>query len=225
MSAKKRPIAPKPLQQKRFRLPDSTLLRVGLAFLVLLAGFLTMNASYFSKQVSYALKEKPEAVDVPAAEDPVMIALSGQPDRLSIPALGIEAPLIYIEEKTQKAYKKALQDGVVHFPETAEPGQPGNAYFFGHSSDLPWASGDFKTVFALLPRIEAGTHIYLTDRSGNVFTYAASSTKIVTPDDLSVLDQSMKPKRTLTLQTSYPVGTALRRFIVTAELEASRLVR
>jgi LPXTG-site transpeptidase (sortase) family protein len=225
MPAKKRPADPKSPEKRVFRLFDSTLARVGLALVVLFCVFLAMNASYFSKQVSYAFKERPAAPDVPAAEDPVMIALSGQPDRLSIPALGIEAPLVYIEEKTQKAYKKALRDGVVHFPETAEPGQPGNAYFFGHSSDLPWAPGDFKTVFALLPAIETGTHIYLTDRVGNVFTYAASSTKVVTPDDLSVLDQSMKPKRTLTLQTSYPVGTALRRFVVTAELEASRLVK
>jgi len=40
----------------------------------------------------------------------------------------------------------------------------------------------------------------------------------VSPKDLSVLDQQNFQKKFLSLQTSYPIGTALKRFVAVAEL-------
>jgi LPXTG-site transpeptidase (sortase) family protein len=141
------------------------------------------------------------------------------PNTLVIPALGIEAPVIYVTETTETVYQEALRDGVVHFPGTALPGQPGNTYIFGHSSDYVWSAGDYKTVFAKLPQIELGTEIELTDADGELFRYVVTETKVVGPRDLSVLDQFNNEKRILTLQTSYPLGTALQRYIVVAEIK------
>jgi sortase A len=137
---------------------------------------------------------------------------------LWIPSLGIEAPVVEPASADERAYQEALRDGVVHFPGTAAPGEPGNVYLFGHSSDYVWAKGRFKTVFALLTSIEAGDLVTLSDAAGRPFRYRVTGTKVVAPDDLSVLDQGDGSRRLLTLQTSYPLGTALRRFIVLAEL-------
>ena len=142
-----------------------------------------------------------------------------EPNTLTIRDLGIVAPVIYINEKTETAYQAALQQGVVHYPGTAQPGEFGNAYIFGHSSDYAWAPGNYKTVFAKLPQIKAGTEIRVTDASGAMFRYKVIETKVVWPRDLSVLDQYNYERKMLTLQTSYPLGTALQRFIVVAELQ------
>ena len=142
-----------------------------------------------------------------------------EPNTLIIDSLGLKLPIVQTEEKTEDAYQEALRHGVVHYPDTANPGEFGNAYIFGHSSDYAWAKGDYKTAFALLPRIERGAQIVASDWNGNPFKYKVVNTFVVNPEDLWVLDQQGYKKRLLTLQTSYPLGTALRRFIVAAEME------
>lgn len=216
---------PASAEETRVDGPDRRPLQAGLILLALLALFLLANSGFFLKRIAHRL-QPPVVVPPPADEpDPYLSALVGTPDRLRIPSLGISAPLVEAATRTQAAYKTALQEGVTHFPGTAEAGGVGNAYFFGHSSDLPWAKGDYKTVFALLPEIEIGAKIYVTDHDGDAFAYVADGTRVVLPSDLSVLTDPGNGKRTLTLQTSYPIGTALRRFIVTAAFEAEALVR
>jgi LPXTG-site transpeptidase (sortase) family protein len=204
---------------------DRRLLLSGVILLGVTALFVLANAGFFAKRIQQRIS--PPVVE-PAPEtgaDPYLLELAGTPDRLRIPSLGIDAPVVEAATRTQAAYKIALRSGVVHFPGTAEPGGVGNAYFFGHSSDFPWAPGDYKTVFATLPDIELGAKIYVTDHDGNAYAYSATATRVVVPSDLSVLADPGNGKRTLTLQTSYPVGTALRRFIVTAEFEGEVLVK
>jgi LPXTG-site transpeptidase (sortase) family protein len=214
-----------PLMRPSSVVRDRRLLLSGAILLGVAALFVLANAGFFAKRIQQRIS--PPVVE-PAPEtgaDPYLLELAGTPDRLRIPSLGIDAPVVEAATRTQAAYKIALRSGVTHFPGTAEPGGVGNAYFFGHSSDFPWAPGDYKTVFATLPDIELGAKIYITDHDGNAYAYSATATRVVVPSDLSVLADPGNGKRTLTLQTSYPVGTALRRFIVTAEFEGEVLVK
>lgn len=140
------------------------------------------------------------------------------PHQLFIPRLDIHAPIIFATVSEENHFQRALQDGVVHFPGTAMPGELGNAYIFGHSSDYPWSFGSFKTVFALLPKITMDDVIEITDTYGQTLSFRVIETKIVSPKDLSVLNQREHKDALLTLQTSYPLGTALQRFIVVSKL-------
>lgn len=216
-----RPPAPAP---KRTRV-DPRLLQAAGILSACLALFVLANSGFFLKRVEHRLNPPVVEEALPPAPDPYLLDLAGTPDRIRIPSLGIDAPLVEAATRTQAAYKVALQQGVTHFPGTPLAGEVGNAYYFGHSSDLPWAKGDYKTVFAVLPDIELGATIYVSDHDGNAYAYAAEATRVVVPSDLSVLADPGNGKRTLTLQTSYPVGTALRRFIVTAGFEGEVLVK
>ena len=143
----------------------------------------------------------------------------GEPNLVQVPSLNISAPLLYVEENNEDVYQKALQNGVVHFPGTALPGQPGNCYIFGHSSDFAFTPGFYKTVFVSLPNIKIGETIIITDKDGNLYRYKVLETKIVLPSDSSVLAQGDGSRSLLSLQTSYPLGTALKRFVAIAELQ------
>lgn len=90
-------------------------------------------------------------------------------------------------------------------------------YIFGHSSDFVAAKGNYKTVFALLTKAVPGDLVRVTNASGTPYTYLVRETKVISKRDTSVLAQNLS-KKILTLQTSYPLGTALKRFIVIAEL-------
>ncbi|MFC1687025.1 sortase [Patescibacteria group bacterium] len=143
----------------------------------------------------------------------------GEANWISIPDREIETPIVFVEEATEEAFQPALENGVVLYPGTSLPGERGNPYIFGHSSDYFWKAGDYKEVFKSLVDIPLETEVRVTNEDGELFIYRVIETKIVGPKEVSVLDQFNNERYLLTLQTSYPVGTALKRYIAVTELD------
>jgi len=101
----------------------------------------------------------------------------------------------------------ALRRAAGHIPGTALPGQPGNAGISAHRD----------TFFRPLRNIRQNDVITVSTLLGQ-YRYRVVSTRIVSPSDVEVLDQSKD--EALTLVTCYPfyfVGAAPDRFIVRAE--------
>lgn len=186
---------------------------------------LFLNGRYFWQQARFYFIKANSATQPPNAIATTSTAPTAapkeEPNILRIDSLGIRAPIRYTETVSEKVFQKELQDGVVHYPGTANPGKPGNVYIFGHSSDYPWSKGSYKAIFALLSHLEKGQTIVVTDAQGTPFTYTVTGRKVVAPTDLHVLDQQGYRDYLLTLQTSYPIGTALKRLIVTAKLDTA----
>lgn len=192
--------------------------RIGLALLFLLLLAIILNFQFFYVNVKFFLHRQPSALD-----ERFRPALAGQQENmpvnfLLVPSLGIQAPIVYVNENSDRVFSQALEKGVVHYPGTALPGKAGNCYIFGHSSDYPWKPGNYKTALALLPQITTGEQIVVSDPGGAVFRYRVVKTLVAGPNQVEFLDQKNYQSKILTLQTSYPVGTALKRFIVIAEL-------
>lgn len=187
----------------------------GFALAIFVVLFLAANYQYFWKQINF----KPTPVEETAGQQNIGViqnAITLTPHQLFIPSLSLRAPVQYADKANEKTFQAALINGVVHYPGTAMPGQAGNDFIFGHSSDYIWSKGHYKTIFAVLPKIKVGDTVYISD-SAKTFAYRVTDTLIVKPTDVAQLRQDFS-KSILTLQTSYPVGTALRRFIVHAEL-------
>jgi LPXTG-site transpeptidase (sortase) family protein len=179
--------------------------------------FVLLNFGYFAKQLGFYTDKifvTDQQRQVKLAEDHVELA----PDTVYIASLDIRAPIKYVEGKSESVFQKALIDGVVQYPGTAAIGEKGNTYIFGHSSDFAFSKGNYKTVFALLPNIEIGAEISVANDQGKTFKYKVYKKFVAKKTDTQLLDQNTNGKSILTLQTSYPVGTALQRYIVQAEL-------
>jgi LPXTG-site transpeptidase (sortase) family protein len=187
-----------------------------LAAMVIL--LLILDYNYFFANLKYIFHGREFIIQV-NQNAPAQAAVKIQPNILIIKSLNINAPIIYSGQNNEAAFQAGLMSGVVHYPGTANPGDFGNCYIFGHSSDFLWSKGHYKTVFAVLPEIEKGADIIVSDQSGNEFTYTVTNTLVVATSNTSVLDQQNNTHKLLTLQTSYPVGTALKRFIVQAEIK------
>lgn len=190
-----------------------------LILLGVLAGliFVLLNFSYFSQQIIYFFDQTfvtDAQRDFRRSENPV----EQKPNELYIPALEIRAPIVYTENKDEANFQKALQKGVVHYPDTAPIGEVGNTYIFGHSSDFAFAPGEYKTVFALLPNLEKGEQILVSNEKGKIFKYIVYEKFVAEKTATYLLDQDTGGRKILTLQTSYPIGTALKRYIIRAEL-------
>lgn len=106
---------------------------------------------------------------------------------------------------------RTLRTAVGHVPETALPGDFGNAAFAGYRD----------TFFRNLEGVRKGDEIVVTTSSG-IYRYVVTATRVVAPTETSVLTPAKG--RTLTLVTCYPfdyIGAAPERFIVRAEAVAS----
>jgi sortase A len=144
--------------------------------------------------------------------------LKDSSDTLRISSLEVEAPIVYSDEVSENGIQLDLQGGVVHLASTAMPGEAGNVYIVGHSSNFKNAPGSFNTIFATLPNIKVGDEIII-DHNQKQYTYVVYETRIVLPTELWVMSQETDNQKLLTLQTSYPVGTADKRFIAIAKLK------
>lgn len=149
----------------------------------------------------------------------------GPPDnRLLIPSLGLNVPIVIPPsdallkedwERLELDIQAALENGTIHYPGTARPGQAGNFFVTGHSSYYPWSKGKYKSVFARLPALKTGEEFWIY-YGGDRHRYVIQEKREVKPTDVHVLDQPLD-RRIATLMTCVPVGTTLRRLILTAQ--------
>lgn len=145
---------------------------------------------------------------------PSSLAAPSRTNRLSIPKIGVNAPIIWNADPNQ--ILRDLQRGVAHYQGTSLPNTvSGNVFITGHSSGYPWDPGQYKTVFANLDKLVAGDTISVTTEQ-NTYVYRVKDSVVVRPSETSVLAPTPTP--ILSLMTCVPVGTNLRRLIVRADL-------
>jgi len=148
-----------------------------------------------------------------------IIAGSGDvgPDpEVVIPKINVEIPVVYDTAATNDTViQQDLQQGVVHYAGTANPGQNGNLVIVGHSSNNIFNPGKYKFAFVLLHQLQPGDTFYLL-KDGKRYTYQVYKRQVVAPNDVSVLGPADKPA-TATLITCDPPGTSNNRLVVTGE--------
>ncbi len=159
-------------------------------------------------QLGYSLNKPTATPMAPAA------AIIPAEPTITIPKINVHAPVIYQASTVEAQFQKALENGVVHYGSTAMPGQVGNTVIFGHSSNDWWEPGNYKFVFVLLDKLVAGDR-FTIDYQSKRYTYEVTGSKVVEPNNLSVLAPSVQP--TVTLITCTPPGTAWKRLVVTAK--------
>lgn len=162
-------------------------------------------------QSTYAptiVSSQSDDADIPKNKLPVI-----DENHLFIPKINVNAPISWDIANEDGPVQSALQKGVVNLKGTAHPGERGNVFVTGHSSNYLWAKGDFKNVFALLNKLVVGDLVYIKYKK-NIYIFRADSINIVKPSDTKVLASGEGSY--LTLMTCTPVGTSLNRLIVKA---------
>jgi LPXTG-site transpeptidase (sortase) family protein len=146
-------------------------------------------------------------------------------NRLIIPKLWKNIPLLDVNHDGTGAYEdmhnifmEELKKGIVRYPGTALPGEVGNTFIFGHSSNYPWIKSDYNDVFALLDTLQNGDEI-IVFYNQEKFTYKVTDRAIVKPGEVGVIENRDKTKKELSLMTCWPIWTTLERLILFAELK------
>lgn len=175
--------------------------------------FTAFNSQLIIGQVEYLTRadEQPEGDDSGLSLSTVFIS----PDpRIIIPKINLDVPVVYDEPSYEEAkVQAALERGVVHYGNTAVPGENGNNVIVGHSSNNWWAAGDYKFAFVLLDKLEVGD-TYVLNYNSRQYIYEVFRKDVVEPTDLSVLEPVGEP--IVTLITCTPPGTSWKRLVVQA---------
>lgn len=117
---------------------------------------------------------------------------------IEIPKLGLNASMFEGIRLT------TLDRGPGHWPGTAMPGSTGNVVVAGHRTSH---SKPFRHLEMLVP----GDEVIFNTADGR-FVYAVTSTEIVYPDAVHIIDQTAD--RTATLFACHPVGSTKQRIVI-----------
>lgn len=140
---------------------------------------------------------QPMAAPEPRADEPIF-----EFGTIDLPSLGISKSLFEGVSLT------VLDHGPGHWPGTAMPGHLGNVVIGGHrtSHDRP-----FRHIDELVP----GDEVVFTTAEGR-FVYKVTSTEVVPPDAIWIIDQTAA--YTATLFACHPAGSTKERIVVHLEL-------
>lgn len=174
------------------------------------------NQQVIMGQVQYYISPGDNLVTPQIIEAGVDDSVGPEP-KIIIPKINVDVPVVYgLNTRDDRIIQEALEDGVVHYGGTAEPGQVGNTVIVGHSSNSFWNSGKYKFAFVLLDRIDVGD-TFIMHFEGKRYIYEVFNKKVIEPTDFSVVDQNTNNTPTVTLITCTPPGTSWRRLVVQAQ--------
>ena len=155
---------------------------------------------------------QPNEAEIPQHLRPLVQSLANIPlptpgpeqaNRIQIPAIGVDAPIVQGDGWEQ------LKKGVGQHIGSANPGEKGNVVLSAHN-DI------FGEIFRDLDRLEPGDEItvYTNQRA---YTYVVSESQVVEPTQVEVMDNTAQP--TLTLISCYPYLVDDQRIAVTSRLQ------
>lgn len=136
------------------------------------------------------------------AQIPVPTPAPEHANRIQIPAIAIDAPVI------QGTGWEQLKRGVGQVIGTANPGQNGNIVLSAHN-DI------YGELFRYLDQLEPGDQFTIFT-SSRAFTYVVTGWDVVEPTRVEVMDPTPNP--TATLISCYPYLVDNKRIVVKAEL-------
>lgn len=140
------------------------------------------------------------------------------PPSVTIPKINVQIPIDFNVASTDEAsVENGLKTGVVHYANTALPGQNGNGAYFGHSAVNIFNNGvKYKFAFSLLHDLTTGDVFYIT-YSGTNYAYRVFAREVVPPSDVGVINDSKGRTATATLITCDPPGVSTNRLVVWGE--------
>ncbi|MEK7638142.1 MAG: sortase [Patescibacteria group bacterium] len=192
------------------------------------AAFFLLNIRFVEKNVQYliapgTIRTRDSLGDairlLPLAQNVRPKPLSDRAT-LVIDSIGVRAPIVFNVPDNNDLIYDNLEKGVVHYSNTAKPGELGAAIVLGHSSAYPWYNGDYGAVFALLSKLKVGDRFYVQYDDNRSFVYEMRQAIIFNPfeNDQRLTDIENATGSSLILISCYPVGTNYKRIAVQAML-------
>ena len=99
--------------------------------------------------------------------------------------------------------QRKLEQGIVHLAYTPQPGELGNSYIIGHSSNYSFVQSPYNSVFKPIEeRSQPGEEFVIYDRFGRELRFRVFEAIKIEDTDVETAYQRYPDRRVVTLQTS-----------------------
>lgn len=121
---------------------------------------------------------------------------------------------------TVSPIQKKLELGTVHLPYSPLPGEIGNSYIVGHSSNFSFVKSDYNTVFkSFEQKSSPGEEFFIYDYFGRKLKFRVFEALVVNEADVGEAFKIFENRRVVTLQSSIlENGKPTKRWLTRAEL-------
>jgi hypothetical protein len=177
----------------------------------------------FNYEPSYLRQQELLDGFFPIGESGVTISDIQPSTRILVPSIGVDSTiseLSILDLGDSRAYESP-DNTVGHIPESANAGEQGTSWFFGHTeSPISREGSVFFNLQKVPEKLRNGEDVFIiTDNGVNQFLYRATATQVVHQDDLS-LDST--PDADINLVSSVPRFVYDHRLVVSGVLIALR---
>lgn len=99
--------------------------------------------------------------------------------------------------------QKLLKTGIVHVPITPQPGEVGNSYIVGHTSNFASVKSEYNTIFKPFEsKSEVGDEFYIFDHRCRKLKFKVFEVKAIKSAEIKEAYKTFEDKRVITLQGS-----------------------
>ena len=99
--------------------------------------------------------------------------------------------------------QKMLKNGIVRLPITPAPGQVGNSYIIGHTSNFPQVVSNYNTIFKPIERTsKVGEEFYIWDHRCRKLKFVVFESLAIREEDVDTAYKNFGDRRIVTLQGS-----------------------
>ncbi len=137
---------------------------------------------------------------------------------LEITKIEISAPLVFSESAEQGDMQKALDTGVVLFPDSVLPGEAGQTIILGHSAPTGWPKIKYDWVFSRLNELIEGDEI-IVFFNNRKYVYVVTRKVFLEKGEELSQNGLTNDKNILVLISCWPPGKDLRRIAVEAAIK------
>lgn len=107
------------------------------------------------------------------------------------------------QNPTDAPVQLKLKDGIVHLGYTVQPGEIGNSYIVGHSSNYSFVKSDYNTIFKPIESTsKEGEEFFVYDKDGRELKFCVFEAIKIEDNDTKTAYKEFPGERVVTLQTS-----------------------
>ena len=159
----------------------------------------------------------------PIGESGVTVTDIRPSTRIMVPSIGVDSTIseLSILDLGDSRYYESPDNTVGHIPESANAGEEGTSWFFGHTeSPISREGSVFFNLQKVPEKLRNGEDVFIiTDNGDNQFLYRATASQVVHQDDLTL---AATPFADINLVSSVPRFVYDHRLVVSGELIALR---
>ena len=136
---------------------------------------------------------------------------------LEIPKIQLKVPIVFPEKDASfSEFQKFLDEGVLHFPQSALPGQNGQTIILGHSAPPGWPKIKYQWAFSRLNELNLGDN-FLVYFNNKKYSYEVKD-KLFLIKGQNIPENLTSFQNLVILITCWPPGKDYKRLLIIGEL-------